>query len=203
MTTPAPLPTIHIMVDLETLGITTDALVTEIAAAVFTMEESDILFRYHKTLRLEPEDTVELNVDTYNFWNKTPENAAKFSSLFNPTSLEKIRRLPKIELWHDFHKWLTKIVEYFPKNDIKIWGNGIGFDIAKINYNFERLGLTNPIMFYNEMDMRTLVFYTEKITNKSYNAIKAMFENKNPHNALADVKYQIEIVKFCNNAIVN
>ena len=196
-------PTLHIMVDLESLGTDTDALVTEIAAMTFEMDSKDNQFHFAKTLRLDPRDTVPVRVGTLNFWISDEANTEKLKDLLSPTPLEADRRVSENSLWTEFHAWLSAVVEQFSDYDIRIWGNGIGFDIAKMNYNFEKRGLISPIAFRSEMDMRTLLYYAGEVSGMTRDAIKGRFVNKNPHNALADVRYQIDVVRYCNELILD
>lgn len=191
-------PTLHIMVDLESLGTDTDALVTEIAAMTFEMDSKENQHHFSKMLRLDSLDTIPVNVSTLNFWMKDKANADKLKNLLNPTPLEATRRVGPACLWAEFHSWLSAVVKQYPDHDIRIWGNGIGFDIAKMNYNFEQMGLKSPISFRGEMDMRTLLYYAGVVSGQRRDEINAKFNNRNPHNALADVRYQIEVVQYCN-----
>ena len=196
--TPNNRPTLHIMVDLESLGTDTDALVTEIAAMTFEMDSKENQHHFSKMLRLDSLDTIPVNVSTLNFWMKDKANTDKLKNLLNPTPLEATRRVGPACLWAEFHSWLSAVVEQYPDHDIRIWGNGIGFDIAKMNYNFEQMGLKSPISFRGEMDMRTLLYYAGVVSGQRRDEINAKFNNRNPHNALADVRYQIEVVQYCN-----
>lgn len=201
-TSPVPSrPTLHIMLDLESLGTNTDALVTEIAAMTFEMDSKENQNYFTKTLLLRPEDNVIANVATLNFWLEDEANTEKLKNLLGPTPLEAERRVSENELWYEFYSWLTAIVEQYPEHDIRIWGNGIGFDIAKLNYNLERRGLKSPISFRNEMDMRTLLYYAGEVSGKSRDSIRGMFTNKNPHSALADVRYQVQVVQYCDRVL--
>lgn len=188
---------IHIMLDLETLGIQSSALVTQIGAALFLMEEDTIIDTFNESLDFSTLDSMNVDPDTLKFWVRNTHNAKLFKNLLNNKD-----GLSDELLWKSFFDWVSNIVSNFPDYDVKIWGNGITFDVGKVYYNFERFGLKMPIAYFNEMDLRTQMFYAANIIGCSDWDIKSIIKNESSHDALSDVLWEIEAARLADKILL-
>lgn len=190
---------LHILLDLETLGIKTDAFVTQIGAATFDLETGRVMETFEGKVDFSTLDNLVLDVGTLQFWLRDEHNAEMFKAQLNA----KGEGFSEIELWTNFHNWLTKLVEDNKDKDVKIWGNGISFDIGKIVHNLEKWDLDFPIKFFNERDCRTLVdMATLKLGIDDYE-LKRSIPNEQAHDALADVIWEAAYLAKAYNILVN
>lgn len=193
---------IDIMIDLETLGIRDDALVTQISAKAFRLgkQTSDManVNPFNRFLDFKSLDVLEnVEVGTLNFWLKDAHNVETFKSMLSRNS-DTPDTCNDYDLWHNFHSWLA---QFASSEDIRVWGNGISFDIVKIKTNFQRFGLDIPFMFWNERDVRTIVdLGAEKLGITSRDFQKSV-PNNDKHNALADVNWQIDYVQKAHSVL--
>ena len=75
-----------------------------------------------------------------------------------------------------------------------VWGNGSSFDIAILEYWYNKLGLCIPWNFWNVRDLRTIV----EVAGIDKRSIP--FEGEQ-HNALDDAKHEAKILLACYEAL--
>lgn len=189
-----------IICDIETLGLTSDCLVWEIAACVFERSTHKKIMSFHKCVDLTNVGNIIIDGNTLVWWLKT-----------NPTLLyEKISGkadgvryvYSEEELCKDFLFWLYSISDatYGLANweNIYFWGNGILFDNRFIKDKFQQYDVVYPIIYRNDRDIRTLVgLAAEKTgckTDKEFRE-KYVLANTTEHNAFDDVMNEYEAMK--------
>lgn len=227
-----------VMLDLETLGVADDALITQIGAVIFDLKTGETFQTFNQTLNFEETDSdfplftedikrfvqkdvvtqveekesfvrwlinhrynrmcsrLNIEVGTLNFW-LCPENV---DVLIN--HLSRKDGLDEYSLMKAFHDFLVNAENYLGV-DLKIWGNGISFDVVKIKRKLEKKDLSYPIRFYNERDVRTILELASLKTGKTIYEIKDMVpENNRPHDALEDCIFQINTCKKCYDLLM-
>ena len=106
-----------------------------------------------------------------------------------------------MEVFTKFYEWIKGLQNVY---SVHMFGNGVSFDLVKVKTKMEELGLSFPISYKNEKDVRTLVdLYCAK-NNISENIFKNLMKSDEfiAHNGLDDCKYQIKyVVKAYNNLI--
>jgi hypothetical protein len=159
--------TIHVMVDIETLGLSVDTKIISIGAVTFN--EIGITSEYYAPISSSDASQGNRSVtqSTIDFWAK--------QTIPRP-DLNTENTLPTV--LENFARWL-------PKEKYLIWANGITFDISILSHAYG----DNPPWKYNAMrDARTLFNIVPEAS--TYKPI-----NKELHNALEDAKFQAEWVR--------
>lgn len=185
---------IDVMVDIETLGTSSDATIFQIAAVSFDILTGDIKETFNGIADISQNSLLFVDGSTLKWWLNT--NKELLTELLNNGEGSSE------ELLEDFHKWLTKQAK--DTKDIYLWGNGILFDNKMIETQFEHIGLDYPIFYRNDRDVRTIVDLagaklglTEKELKDQYND-----ESLVAHDAFDDVTYQVRLVSGCYNALI-
>src|SRR5690625_1851360 len=140
---------IDVMTDIETLGTGDNATVFQISAIAFDIRTGQYLNDVPVFNQVaDIAKNKELNVDgsTLKWWLNTDKELLTKLINSGKNSSENILIM--------FHKWLTGLGN---KKDVYLWGNGILFDNRIIKAQFENIGLTYPIFYRNDRDVRTIL----------------------------------------------
>ena len=184
----------HIMLDLETLGVTSSATVFQIGACAFSIETGEIhdTFEYIVDISSLPAGVLGVDGSTLKWWLETDAELLK-KLLLSGIGSEHY-------MYASLATWLGK--QGGPK-DITIWGNGISFDVVKIKNKFDEHKIVVPIHYRNERDVRTiLALAADKLgVDESIIYEIAKQEDEQLHHALDDVKRQIRLVHYCYQAL--
>ena len=166
------------MLDIETLGTGTDAVILSAGVVLFNLEEEDDYDtlddenrswynRFNVQEQLDHGHSV--TYDTIHWWMKQGVQAKQVFS-------EKVR-FP-----NDYA--LTKLVSWLGNaQETVLWGNGSGFDIPIFRALFKTYGIDFPFRFWNENDFRTL--------RRLAGGKKFEIDRGTIHHALEDAKYQV------------
>ena len=133
----------HIMLDLETMGNSSNAAITAIGAVKFTVEDGIIDSLYHK---VDLESSVALggiiDPSTVLWWLKQSDAARKemqAPGVFLTTALGS------------FHSWVGADA------DVRVWGNGAAFDnVILVNAYKDAGWVEAPWKHWNDRCYRTL-----------------------------------------------
>lgn len=182
---------VDIMVDLETLGTTTDSTVFQISAAKFDITTGIVSDTFNMCCDIE-KGPVSADGSTLKWWLKTDKEL--LSRLLNEGTCSEA------EMFAQFHEWLGDC-----SHKTYFWGNGISFDNVFVRDKFTHFGLTYPIHFRNERDVRTILELAAMKAGMSESKFKKerVPENPEKHNALSDVLYQVQLVYQCHQEIMS
>ncbi|EJQ43996.1 hypothetical protein IEQ_04783 [Bacillus cereus BAG6X1-2] len=185
---------LDIMTDIETLGTNSDSTIIQISAIAFDIETGEYHEEFNRVADISKNvNPIQVTGATLQWWSNT--NIELYKQLLNSGmgSSEKILL--------DFNIWLKNLSH---QGDLYLWGNGILFDNKMIQHQFELLGLTYPIFYKNDRDVRTIVDLASKKLGVSEKELKKQFEDENlvHHNAFDDVKYQINLVAGCYKTLI-
>jgi len=163
----------HLMIDLETLGTSLDAVILSIGAVPFNMVgEMGEAFEIFPTVQDQiPSRKVQWSA--IEWWFKQEEQARL-------SIIEQVRSRMLHECLMLFKDWC----EYNLDEKFRVWSNGASFDIAMMNLAFANVNLETPWSYKNQMDCPTMV-YMSKISTKKYDGVGVK------HNAVNDCKWQI------------
>ena len=172
----------HIMLDIETLGTNSNALVVSISAVQFDMNSNEIGEKFeiglNKEQQLEKGAVVEQS--TVDWWEKQSDEAKQM--------LDSLEKIDVSDALVCFNSWIKS--NFKAPSKIKLWGNGATFDNVIIRNLFSRHDIDFLIPYYADKDVRTLV-YLLKINTKSFT-----FDGVK-HNGIDDCLHQI---KYCQSA---
>jgi DNA polymerase III epsilon subunit-like protein len=167
------------MLDLETMGTNSQALICQIGAVYFDKkgpsENEDDQFNVVIDFQSCIDAGLKIDGGTLEWWLR--QNNAARSSICDAT--------------HSLKDALTEFSMFF-KNGTRIWGNGADFDVALLKNAYDAVGLQIPWKYSNVMCFRTLKNLRQGIE-------KPLTEGT-VHNALYDAKWQS---KYYSNIINN
>jgi exodeoxyribonuclease VIII len=164
------------MLDLETMGVNADALITTISAVRFDLKSGQCFEEFETGLNWEEqiEHGAIIDSSTVQWWLKQSKEAQ-----------ETMMRLPQnriIDVLQEFNGWITK---YIPNiKNAKLWGNGVTFDNTLLRNLYKRHGVDFVLPYYCDNDVRTLV------TLKGINPRDYEFKGIK-HRGIDDCKHQI------------
>lgn len=184
-----------IMVDIETLGTDSDATVFQISAISFDIETGEYHSIFNKIADVEKNRELKIDGSTLKWWLNTDKEL--LTRLLNEGDGSSD------ELLRDFHKWLISQSEDI--KNVYLWGNGILFDNKIIQHQLDSIGLEYPVFYRNDRDVRTIVDITSKKLGLSEKELKSKYDDNSltKHDAINDVKYQINLVVNCYNELIN
>lgn len=165
----------HIMLDLETLGNTADAVILSVAMVKFNLDE-------------EHDDGMQVFLDVEEqmlagrscrwssiMWWMEQDDAARKTML-----AAEDRRLPVAVA-------LEKVRTYINSTEYKIWANGASFDPPVLSLLFKQHMIEVPWNFRNLLDIRTIKWLSKVRTDDVPDIVGGT-----KHDALTDCLWQIQ-----------
>ena len=179
-----------IMVDLETLGVSTDSTVFQISAAMFDIRTGEIIDTFDMCCDIE-KMPVAASGSTIKWWLNTNKELLARLLMSGECS--------ELEMFQKFHEWIGD-----GDKETFLWGNGILFDNNFIRDKFTAFGMKYPIYYRNDRDVRTILELAVMKSGMTEADFRKQFVRENPelHNALEDVKYQVEMVHQCYKVLM-
>lgn len=186
---------VDIICDLETLGVAKDSTIIQIAAACFDITTGDVIDTFNECVDISKEPISAMG-RTITWWLNT--NKDLFADILQRGSCSQT------DVLKHFHTWLTedidKLIDVPAGETLQkyFWGNGILFDNAIVQAHFEQVGLTYPIFYRNDRDLRTLVELASLKSGRSESEIKdSVPAPAQAHDAMNDVLYEIAWAHEC------
>ena len=170
----------NIMIDIETLGTSSNSVILSIGAVEFDNENLGAEFE----IFIDPESCTDhglvIDASTVMWWMvQSDEARGELLKRKGVTLDEAILQL------HQAFDWKGK----------QVWCNGADFDFPIIAFACKAVGILEPWQYWSKMDYRTL---KNLLPKKTYGELKVDATVK--HSALADAKAQalttINILKF-------
>ena len=159
------------MLDLETLGVNKTPVIISIGAVFFDLKTGEMGEEFYK--EINPQSCIDegfhIDYSTIDWW--------MYQEAF-PKNLSKLDYSIKEGLG-DLRRFISHT------EAVRVWANGISFDISILKRYYEHFNFEIPWEFYNERDVRTLKNLNPIVSNR--------IEFKgSPHNPIDDAKFQIE-----------
>jgi exodeoxyribonuclease VIII len=166
---------IDIMLDLETAGTSSGAVILAIAATTFGVTAPLERLRFFVTISVEDslEEGFYQDADTLNWWGKQPE--ALSSRMFGGTT-------SCVSALTQFSAYVSQCKTYYGVTDVRVWGNGATFDNTLLVAYYNKLHLTTPWKYSGDMCYRTLKNLLPTVKKDSFVGI--------PHDPVDDVYNQ-------------
>lgn len=171
----------NVMVDIETLATTTDALVLSIGAQVFTMTEEAPVFGEHVLVVPSLVEQIlagrRIDRDTQLWWAKQSRDAAEHWVLaaMSPQPVSQA---------------LYKLAEFIKGAD-RVWARGPHFDIAILDSLHQTFGFKSPWGYNAIRDVRTFCDDRDKVRTMTLETDSGIGMNIPAHHPLQDCKVQI------------
>jgi hypothetical protein len=170
----------HLMIDIETLGIKNDAPVISLGAVLFN--SGGMYDRFYICFDVEQQiDSGKRKVDgsTIKWW-MDQEGAAK--KVFSDKS---VRNEFALKTFAKFYNDL--LLKYgLEQKDLKVWGNGPTFDMTIMESLYQSYGMKAPWGFREIRDFRTFKEFVYDGSNTERVGTH--------HNALDDAEFQAQVV---------
>lgn len=185
MTEDSGIEDIHLMVDIETMGIAPGSAVLAIGAVSFDPYSNEFpgdTFYQKTTLKSALMDGFKVDGSVIEFWLKQSD-AAK-NELFNNNISDFLSCYGLISQFNIFCKGLKETGNLF------IWCNGLSFDLPLIEAAFFKYDLPFPWKYNAGRDCRTL-YALAKFDSKKFPREKRLIE----HHALYDAMHQVKLVR--------
>ena len=171
----------QVMIDLETLGTTADAVVVSIGAVKFDLLSNKIGDDgFYASVSIESNQDAgrRIDEDTLLWWFKQPAAALQ---VFTE---DKMALTPALEELSD---WLGN-------DNYTVWANGPSFDIAMLEFAYKKAKMTVPWAFWNSRCVRTY-----RDLPGARNVPK--FEEGVKHNALSDALSQAKHIQAIHHKL--
>jgi hypothetical protein len=190
-------PAIHLSIDIETVGLTTDAGIISIAAIVVPTESTSIVVPqcFYEKISLayiKAEGLFNINEATLSWWDKQPVEAREDSFDGLQTSTAAIIKF-------------AEFIDNLPSDNIYLWANSPNFDLTLLENHFYALGIHKPKKwnFKNFRDLRTLVSLVDSsnLVREHIITKTEMSDIGYAHTAIADAQYQAYKIKHCMNLL--
>jgi len=183
-----------VMIDIETLANTSNAVINQLAAVVFDRHTGEIIDKFKKNVDTQTcvDIGLELSVETIEWWLGQSKDAQN-------SILEKPRYSIKDalqELYYFFIKsWKNVHDDVYNIERVNVWCHTT-FDEPVLENAFRKTKTDVPWHYRSGRDLRTLVDLANYTIDKNKNVGTA-------HDALDDCLFQIEYTVKCINIISN
>lgn len=169
---------LHVMLDIETLGTSADALICSIGAVKFDPhylqkdagDVAPILDKFHVGVDFVSAEQAggTISASTVGWWLQPERDSARQLLL----ALDRV----------DIGSALEGLAQWIGNDSMPVWGNGATFDNTIVRSAYKRLGLEAPWKFWHDRCYRTLASLAPDIIAQAPRAAH--------HDALADAEWQ-------------
>ncbi len=182
----------NVMLDLETMGKSSDAAIVSIGACFFNPISGEIGESFECVIDLEDASHFgQIDGSTVLWWLKQESDAR-----------DKLQAVDAMGLAEALHYFRAFVLEHADEVDcVKVWGNGSSFDCVVLRNAYKHCIGENyiPWKFWNERDVRTVVDLGRSF--KGINPKRDIPFKGVKHSALADAKHQAEYVSHILRAL--
>jgi len=170
----------HIMIDIETLGLSNNAVIAQIAALEFSPENSYIPNTNPFQCNIDIDQNGRaIEVNTLKWWLE--QSVTTRNAVFSTAS-----QFPLVVALNSLALWISTIGE---KTNLKFWCRGVNFDFILLNDAYAQYNLDTPWKYTSLADVRT---FDSLVPPEILQSIPRVGEH---HNALDDCKFQISYVQ--------
>jgi len=184
--------TIDIMLDLETIGLCDNVVITQLSAVAFSMHDGTIFetFNEHIGIRNSVQKGLKIDGSGMEWWFKQPDKI--YEDVFVKAMASEIKIEDTLQ---KFTNWIESLKSFYGldyKANVNVWGNGALADNKWIRQAYKVCNMEPPWGFRDDRDVRTIVELGRRLFDYEYS--KVPFEGT-VHNAIDDCKHQI---KYCS-----
>lgn len=182
----------HLMVDLETMGNKSNALIVSIGAVFFNPNTGNTGAEFYTAVSLESSMLLGGVPDagTIIWWLKQSPEAR--------SAIAMADTLPMIDALELFSDFISENSDAGP--DVQVWGNGASFDNVILRSSYDRANIECPWKFRNDRDVRTMTELGKAIgINPRYDI--PFYGDM--HNALSDARHQVKYVSAIWQQLIN
>lgn len=172
----------HVMVDLETLGTTADAVILSIGAVRFDLDSDQLDDDgFYSSISIDSSLACgrRIQEDTLLWWLK---QTAAAQAVFHE---------PKVTLATS----LCEFSDWLGPTESLLWANGADFDLPMLAHAFRQADMDIPWLFWNSRCVRTF-----KNLPQARNVKVPRLGTH--HNALSDAAYQVRLVQLIQRELL-
>lgn len=191
--------TIDIMLDIETLGKQDNTAIFQIYMEAFNRDDFKTIDSVEVKIDIRKIDPALIEMDTLYWWT---QNHGELFKQLTEVSEDGLSHCTEFIAAHTIYHFLKDLKGKC--ENLYLWGNGSVFDNIKIKNFLQRNGYDYPIFYKSDQDLRTTLRDASRVSGKTEEEIKklAEFEGAVDHNARDDVKFQINILKRCDEILL-
>lgn len=143
---------IDIVCDIETLGTKPGSAIIQIAAIAGSFVDNKTYAVFNEYIK--PDKTSNIDLDTVVWWST--KNSELFKKILEAGKINEHDAIAKFVSWMEDVRKDVADNEEDKKAELLFWGNGALFDNIFIKTSCEKYGVTYPIKYWNDRDLRTL-----------------------------------------------
>jgi exodeoxyribonuclease VIII len=168
---------LHLMIDLETLGLNPTAAIVGIGAVFFNPESGELGKTFDKFVTVQSNMELDRTItpSTLEWWLKQPSAVR-----------EKMFTKEAIHLSTAMQEFSKFVVGVTGGKEYRVWGNGATFDITIMEDAYRCVKRRPPWKYRNVRDVRTLVDLTSHLPRTPFEGVR--------HLALDDAVHQAKYV---------
>jgi hypothetical protein len=153
---PKKYKTIDVMLDLETIGLCDNAVITQLSAVAFSMDDGTIhdTFNEHIGIRNSVQKGLKIDGSSMEWWFKQPNKNYEDVFIKAMTSDIKLE-----DILVKFTTWLKSLKEQYGldyKSGVNVWGNGALADNKWIRQAYKVCNMEPLWAFHEDCDVRTI-----------------------------------------------
>lgn len=171
----------NVMLDVETMGLSSRAAITSLGAVIFDIDEEKITQEFYTNIILSSSVKMGMETDkkTFEWWARDDNKAARDEMSRNQLDLEVAIRM--------FIRWCH---QHSPQGIIA-WSYGVSFDIVVLEYAIRSCGMKIPWHYRNISDYRTL--------KRLYPQVRVP-RTSMLHNSIEDARFQaVHLMRILNS----
>lgn len=171
----------EVMLDIETMATSDDAVILEIGAVVFDREKRIVGEGFSMTLDYLDQPRRAVDMGTVAWW-------------LDPKRIDRFREIQeghekKPGLWHGMGE-LSSFLETRLREGAEVWAKG-DFDLRILRHAFEQLELEVPWKYYQARELRTVMKWVGLPNPENV-----------PHSAVHDARLQVESLFQCERMLL-
>lgn len=175
----------HIMVDIETLGVSPDSVILQIGAVGFNTAGMDSKgFECNVSVLDQLAINNSIDSQTVGWWFDTVDSDARHS-VFGRDNI-----IPLHDALDTLNTYIKRSLAVNKTKSDKVWANSPTFDLTILRNAMQKCGIEPAWKYYEEADVRTLKYICNEELKINDNSV---FEGV-PHNALDDATNQADFV---------
>lgn len=182
------MPRHDVMIDIETLGTGTDAVVLTIGAMEFCLTDQEFTVHSKKLITINPRSAQQagmtIDADTILWWMKQSEEAR--AALTSPLAVSLQLAMERLT------EYIVSIRAKNTRQQLNVWGNDPDFDMVRLESAYRMAGQLAPWKYYETRSTRTMLMLAEDILGLTKR--KDFVREGTHHAADDDAVYQAAMV---------
>lgn len=184
----------HVVVDLETMGVSPNAPIISIGAVEFKINEDFSVVNFGRAfyrnvdLQSSLDQGMKIDASTIYWWLRQDGDARE--ALVAKADSEEDKPVTLYTALTDFTTWFK--ADGIDSADKRIWSRGQDFDIAILRVGYARFGINHPWRYNMARDART--FYDML----GFKPEEVLRPNESSHNALADATWEARAIALAS-----